>query len=127
MSRLAKNPVPVLDGVDVTINGQDVKVKGPKGEMSMTLIPEIQAEKTDDGIMVKTDSASRFAQNMKGTVWSLIRGMIHGVKEGYEKKLEINGVGYRAKILSFSWAIAMKSYTHSQKALRLNALSKRKS
>lgn len=98
MSRLAKNPVPVLDGVDISINGQDVKAKGPKGELSLTMLPEIKAEKTDDGIMVTTDSKSRFHQNMKGTTWSLIRGMIAGVKDGYEKKLEINGVGYRAQM-----------------------------
>jgi large subunit ribosomal protein L6 len=98
MSRLARNPVPVLDGVDVTINGQDVIVKGPKGEMKITLIKQLSAEKTETGILVGTDSEKPFHQNMKGTVWSLISGMIRGVKEGFEKKLEINGVGYRAQI-----------------------------
>ncbi len=98
MSRLAKNPVPVLDGVDITIDGQQVKAKGPKGELSLTMLPEMKAEKTEGGVMVSTESKSRFHQNMKGTTWSLIRGMIQGVKEGYEKKLEINGVGYRAQI-----------------------------
>lgn len=98
MSRLAKNPVPVLEGVDVTINGQDIAVKGPKGELKMTIIDQVSAEKTDDGIMVKSANEKPFYQNMCGTVWSLIRGMIHGVKEGFEKKLEINGVGYRAQV-----------------------------
>lgn len=111
MSRLAKNPVPVLDGVDVTINGQDVLVKGPKGELTMTMLPEMKAEKTDGGIMVSTDSASRFHQNMKGTIWSLIRGMIHGVKEGYEKKLEINGVGYRAQMKGSDLVLQL-GYSH---------------
>ena len=111
MSRLAKNPVPVLDGVDVTINGQDVLVKGPKGELTMTMLPELQAEKTEDGIMVTTTSASRFHQNMKGTTWSLIRGMIKGVKEGYEKKLEINGVGYRAQMKGSDLVLQL-GYSH---------------
>ena len=98
MSRLAKNPVPVLDGVEVTINGQDVVAKGPKGELKIKLIDEIGAEKTDGGILISARNNSRFASNMKGTVWSLVRGMIVGVKDGYSKKLELKGVGYRAQM-----------------------------
>ena len=111
MSRLAKNPVPTIDGVDVTVNGQDVVVKGPKGELTLTMLPEMKAEKTDDGVMITTDSASRFHQNMKGTTWSLIRGMMQGVKEGYEKKLEINGVGYRAQMKG-SDLVMQLGYSH---------------
>lgn len=98
MSRLAKNPVTVLDGVDVTVNGQEVVAKGPKGELKLVMIDEIGAEKTEDGIVISARNNSRFASNMKGTTWSLIRGMIVGVKEGYQKKLELKGVGYRAQM-----------------------------
>ena len=96
MSRLAKNPVPVLDGVDITINGQEVVTKGPKGELKLALVDEIKVEKTDDGVMVSARNNSRFANNMCGTTWSLLRGMVEGVKEGYKKDLEMKGVGYRA-------------------------------
>lgn len=98
MSRLAKNPVPVLDGVDIQINGQDVVAKGPKGELKLVMIDDIAAEKTEDGIVISARSDSRFVSNMKGTTWSLIRGMIVGVKEGFTKKLELHGVGYRAQM-----------------------------
>ncbi len=98
MSRLAKNPVPVLDGVDVTINGKNVTAKGPKGELSLVMIDEISAEKTEDGVVVSASSNTRFVSNMKGTTWSNIRGMIEGVKEGFKRELELKGVGYRAQM-----------------------------
>ncbi len=102
MSRLAKNPIDIPAGVTVEVNGQDVKVKGPKGELSMRVHDEVSVALQDNeqGKQVKLErrSNSRAARALWGTMWSLVRNMINGVNEGYTKKLEIQGVGYRANM-----------------------------
>jgi len=98
MSRLAKHPVSLPEGVSVTINGQEVLVKGKLGELSLTMIKDISAEVTEKGVLVHLKGTSRLATNMWGTTRSLVSGMVIGVSEGYSKKLEINGVGYRAQV-----------------------------
>lgn len=98
MSRLAKHPVSLPEGVSVTVNGQEVLVKGKLGELSLTMINEISAEVTEKGVLVELKGTSRLAANMWGTTRSLVSGMVIGVSEGYSKKLEINGVGYRAQV-----------------------------
>ena len=98
MSRLAKHPVSLPEGVSVTINGQEVLVKGKLGELSLTMINDISAEVTEKGVVVHLNGTSRLSENMWGTTRSLVSGMVIGVSEGYSKKLEINGVGYRAQV-----------------------------
>ncbi|MFE6506233.1 50S ribosomal protein L6 [Nocardioides sp. NPDC057767] len=95
MSRIGKLPVPVPAGVDVTIDGQVVSVKGPKGSLSHTVVDPITVEKGDGVLDVKRPDDSRDSKALHGLSRTLINNMVLGVTEGYEKKLEIVGVGYR--------------------------------
>ncbi|MFD7073218.1 50S ribosomal protein L6 [Nocardioides sp. NPDC057577] len=95
MSRIGKLPVPVPAGVDVTIDGQVVNVKGPKGTLSHTVVDPITVEKGDGVLDVKRPDDSRDNKALHGLSRTLINNMVLGVTEGYEKKLEIVGVGYR--------------------------------
>lgn len=101
MSRIGKAPVPVLDGVNVAIEGRTVKVEGPiKPSLEIELRPEVDVAMEDDGksIVVTRKNDSREARAFHGLTRSLINNMVIGVKEGYEKKLEVQGVGYTMTI-----------------------------
>jgi len=98
MSRIAKHPVEIPEGVEVKIDGQDIKVKGKLGELELRLVDEISAEMQEGKVVVTPKSNSRFARNMWATSRSLIHNLVQGVTTGYVKKLEINGVGYRAAV-----------------------------
>ena len=96
MSRIGRRPIPVPTGVDVTIDGQTVRVKGPKGELQHTLAEPIKAEKAEDGTLaVVRPNDERRAKELHGLSRTLVANMIVGVTEGYTKTLEINGTGYR--------------------------------
>jgi large subunit ribosomal protein L6 len=96
MSRIGKLPVPVPSGVDVAIDGPLVTVKGPKGTLSHTVAAPIVVEKGDDGVLdVKRPDDERTSRSLHGLTRTLVNNMVVGVTEGYEKKLEIVGVGYR--------------------------------
>jgi large subunit ribosomal protein L6 len=96
MSRIGRKPIAVPAGVDVTIDGQTVRVKGPKGELSHTLAEPIRAERADDGtVAVVRPNDERRAKELHGLSRTLVANMIVGVTEGYKKILEINGTGYR--------------------------------
>lgn len=97
MSRIGKQPVPVPDGVHVSVTGLTVTVAGPKGELQQTM-PEGVGITVDDGeVVVTRDSDSRDHRARHGLVRSLIANMVIGVTDGYEKRLEMVGVGYRAQ------------------------------
>jgi len=96
MSRIGKRAVPVPSTVTATINGREVKVKGPKGELSFTVPEKIKVEKTDDGIVVTPVDDSKMARSMWGMSRTMISNLIVGVTEGYSETLEIHGVGFRA-------------------------------
>lgn len=96
MSRIGKLPVEILQGVTVTVNGNTVEVKGPKGTLNKTFDPAVKIAVEDNKVIVSPASDSRFAGAMHGTVRSIINGMVNGVKDGFEKKLEISGVGFNA-------------------------------
>jgi large subunit ribosomal protein L6 len=96
MSRIGKLPITVPAGVDVTIDGQHVTVKGPKGELSHTVAPPITIERADDGsLAVNRPNDERVSKSLHGLSRTLVANMVTGVTDGYEKKLEIVGVGYR--------------------------------
>ena len=96
MSRIGKYPVPVPSGVDVTIDGQTVTVKGPKGELSHTVAAPIVVSRGDDGaVVVDRPDEERESRSLHGLSRTLIANMVAGVTQGFEKKLEIVGVGYR--------------------------------
>ncbi|GIG54815.1 50S ribosomal protein L6 [Demequina activiva] len=98
MSRIGKYPVPVPSGVDITIDGAVVTVKGPKGTLSHTVASPITVEKGDEGIAVKRPNDERVAKSLHGLTRTLISNMVEGVTNGYEKKLEIVGTGYRVAL-----------------------------
>ena len=96
MSRIGKLPIPVPSGVDVAIDEATVTVKGPKGTLSHTVANPIVVAKNDDGVLeVKRPDDDRASRSLHGLTRTLIHNMVVGVTDGYEKKLEIVGVGYR--------------------------------
>lgn len=98
MSRIGKQPIPVPAGVDVTINGRNVAVKGPKGELSHTVAAPIEVKRGDDGsILVTRPNDENKVRALHGLSRTLVANMITGVTEGYVKRLEISGVGYRVQ------------------------------
>ena len=97
MSRIGRLPVPVPAGVDVTIDGNDVTVKGPKGTLSRTISAPLSVTRQDDGsILVTRPDDERRSRSLHGLSRTLIHNMVVGVTEGYSKRLEIVGTGYRA-------------------------------
>ena len=97
MSRIGRLPVPVPAGVDVTINGNDVTVKGPKGTLSRTIAQPLSVTRQEDGtILVTRPNDERESRSLHGLSRTLINNMIIGVTEGYTKNREIVGPGYRA-------------------------------
>lgn len=97
MSRIAKAPVELPKGVEFKQEGNVVTLKGGKGELSMELNSEVELTQEDGGLKVSPRSGSRFAMAITGTMRSLLANMVQGVTEGYERKLELVGVGYRAQ------------------------------
>ncbi len=96
MSRIGRLPIPVPSGVDVTIEGQNLNVKGPKGTLTLTVAEPIIVERAEDGTLeVKRPNDERQNRALHGLTRSLVNNVVVGVTEGYEKKLEIHGVGYR--------------------------------
>lgn len=97
MSRIGRLPVPVPAGVDVTINGNEVTVKGPKGTLSRVISEPLSVERQEDGsILVTRPNDERESRSLHGLSRTLINNMVIGVTEGYTKNLEIVGTGYRA-------------------------------
>ena len=97
MSRVADNPVKIVDGVTVDIEGQEVKVNGPKGSLSMTVNALVDL-KVEEGLVVFVPNGNdRKSEAMAGTTRALVQNMVLGVSEGFEKRLELQGVGYRAQ------------------------------
>ena len=95
MSRIGRKSIPVPAGVDVTISGQTVKVKGPKGELSHTVTEPITVAQDGTELHVNRPNDERKAKELHGLSRTLVANMIIGVTEGYKKVLEINGTGYR--------------------------------
>jgi large subunit ribosomal protein L6 len=98
MSRIGKKSVPLPKGVTASVEGQTVKVKGPKGELSVKLVPQVTATIGDDGITVAPDLNQDKARQMWGLSRTLVNNLVTGVTTGFTQKLEIQGVGYRAAV-----------------------------
>ena len=96
MSRTGKKPIAPVSGVTVTINGRNVTAKGPKGELSLALMDSVNAKQGDGGVTIEPANETKEARAAWGTTRALIANMVAGVSKGYEKKLQIQGVGYRA-------------------------------
>ena len=98
MSRIGKLPIIIPEGVEVTINGQTITAKGPLGTESVTVRSEIILRKEDNKLVVERADESRSTRSLHGLSRTLLANAINGVKTGFEKKLEIVGVGYRANM-----------------------------
>jgi len=98
MSRIGKQPVSLPDKVNVNIDGQQVTVKGPKGELSMTVHPEMAVEMEDGVLMAKRPTDERRHRALHGLTRALLANMVTGVSEGFRKTLIIEGVGYQASV-----------------------------
>ena len=117
MSRIGKKPIEIPAGVLVKIEGQKVEVKGPKGELSRSFRPEIAIEQKDNRVMLTPVTHSKLGKSLWGLTRTLLFNMIQGVSQGYEKRLEIEGVGFRAAVegdsltlnLGFSHPIRLKT------------------
>lgn len=97
MSRVAKMPIPLPKGVQVNVSGQTVNVKGGKGELKLELPPGISLNVDNNIASIVRDEKSTSTDAMGGTIRALVAGMVEGVAKGYERKLELVGVGYRAQ------------------------------
>ncbi len=112
MSRIGKLPIAVPSGVDVTIEGQGVTVKGPKGTLTHVVAAPITIEKDDAGtLQVKRPNDERTSKALHGLTRTLVANMVEGVTKGYEKKLEIVGTGYRVQARGSNLEFAL-GYSH---------------
>ncbi|NDJ88510.1 50S ribosomal protein L6 [Mycolicibacter kumamotonensis] len=112
MSRIGKQPIPVPSGVDVTIDGQQVSVKGPKGTLELTVAEPIRVARNDDGALVVTrPDDERRNRSLHGLSRTLVANLVTGVSEGYVRKMEIFGVGYRVALKGSDLEFAL-GYSH---------------
>lgn len=112
MSRIGRMPVPIPSGVDVEIKGSSVRVKGPKGELSRTLPAAMALEIEDGKILVKRPNDERTNRSLHGMTRSLVYNMVTGVSKGFERVLEVNGVGYRAELDPKKNLVLYMGYSH---------------
>ncbi|KPL51468.1 MULTISPECIES: 50S ribosomal protein L6 [Hyphomicrobiales] len=111
MSRIGKKAVPVPAGVNAEVAGQTVNVKGPKGALSFVVHDLVEVTKGDEGIAVKPRDESKQARSLWGMSRTMISNLIVGVSKGFEKKLEINGVGYKAALAGKNLNLSL-GYSH---------------
>jgi len=111
MSRIGKKPVAIPKGVTASVNGQEVAVKGPKGELKHILVDDVIAKLENGGIEVAPRQDTQNARAMWGMSRTLILNLVTGVTEGFTKKLEITGVGYRAAVQGSNLQLQL-GYSH---------------
>jgi large subunit ribosomal protein L6 len=111
MSRIGKRPISIPSKVSVAIDGQSVLVKGPKGELSRILPSEVEISQEGETVVVKRRDESRSARQRHGLSRTLIANMVEGVSQGFQRKLEIIGVGYRAAVQGKNLNLSM-GYSH---------------
>lgn len=111
MSRIGNAPIQIPNGVNVEIDHQKVTVKGPLGELTMDYLPKIKVEIQGSQVIVKRKNEDKFSKSLHGLTRSLINNMVIGVEKGWEKKLELVGVGYRAQEIGDKLSLAV-GYSH---------------
>jgi len=111
MSRIGKRPITIPSKVTVTINGSHVAVKGPKGELDRVLPSAVTVEQEGDTILVKRHDESRLSRQLHGLSRTLVANMVDGVSQGFQKRLEIQGVGYRAQVQGRNLVLSL-GYSH---------------
>lgn len=111
MSRVGKLPIPIPDKVSVNISGQEIAVKGPRGQLAYCAPAEVQVVQEDKQLVVTISSADRKTHGLHGLVRTLVNNMIIGVSEGFKRELEIVGVGYRAEVKGNALVLSV-GYSH---------------
>jgi len=112
MSRIGRMPIDIPAGVTITVDGQNVTVKGPKGELSLTVASPIEAKVEENQVIVTRPDDERASRSLHGLTRTLINNNIIGVTQGYEKKLEVVGTGYRVNAKGQALEFAL-GYSHS--------------
>jgi large subunit ribosomal protein L6 len=107
MSRIGRKPVPVPNNVTVTVDGRTIAVKGPKGELTRLLHPDMQVKVENGTVTVNRPSDEDQHRALHGLTRSLIANMVEGVTQGYKKQLEITGVGYKAEVRPYGLQLAL--------------------
>lgn len=107
MSRIGKKPIAVPSNVTVNLDGQNVSVKGPLGQLALTLVDEVSIANGEEGLVVSPRDESTRARSMWGMQRTLVQNLVTGVAEGFTRKLEINGVGYRAAMQGKNLQLAL--------------------
>ena len=98
MSRVANNPVKIPEGVTISLIDNEISVKGSKGSLSMVINEHVDVEQVEDSLKFSAGNRSSFSNAMSGTTRALVNNMVLGVSQGFEKKLELVGVGFRAQM-----------------------------
>ena len=98
MSRIGQKPIKIPNNVQVKVDGREIQVKGPRGELKQTMVPQLKVIVQDGQVLVGRDNNDRVTRSLHGLTRSNINNMLIGVTEGYQKTLEINGVGFRAQL-----------------------------
>ena len=98
MSRVANNPVKIPEGVTISLLDNEISVKGSKGSLSMVINEHVDVEQVEDSLKFSAGNSSSFSNAMSGTTRALVNNMVLGVSQGFEKKLELVGVGFRAQM-----------------------------
>jgi large subunit ribosomal protein L6 len=111
MSRIGKKPVPVPSGVTANVEGQTVKVKGPKGALSFVVPDEVSVKMEEGKVCVDPRNETKRARSMWGTSRTMVANLVTGVTKGFERRLEITGVGYRAAVQGKNLQLAL-GYSH---------------
>jgi len=114
MSRIGKKPVAVPKGVTANVAGQTIRAKGPKGELEVALDERVAVSMTDGGVSVEPRDETKLARSLWGLSRTLVNNVFRGVTEGFEERLEISGVGYRAQVQGQNLELAL-GYSHEVK------------
>ncbi len=111
MSKLARKPIAIPKGVEVEVSGQEITVKGSKGKLSWRVHDLVEIVVEDGAVRVRPKTVSKEGKMQTGTTWALIRNMVTGVSEGFERRLLLVGVGYRAQLQGKKLVLAL-GYSH---------------
>lgn len=111
MSRIGKSPISIPAKVQITIDGSHINIKGPKGELSRVLPQAIAVEQEGETLLVKRRDESRTSRQLHGLSRSLVANMVEGVSQGFQRRLEIQGVGYRAQVQGRNLTLTV-GYSH---------------
>jgi len=114
VSRIGKRPIEIPNKVTVTLAGREVTVKGPKGELSRVLPRLVTVEQEGNTLLVKRQDGSRIARQRHGLCRTLVANMVEGVSQGFERRLEVQGVGYRARVEGRNLVLSV-GYSHEVK------------